>query len=58
MLDEMDYFRKDEITCPYCGWEDKDSWEITESGEVFCGECGKEFYVERIVYVKYTSKPL
>jgi len=58
MIDEMDYFRTNEITCPYCGWKDRDSWELTESGEVFCSSCDKEFHVEREVDVKYTSKPL
>jgi uncharacterized protein (DUF2225 family) len=58
MIDELDYFRESEITCPYCGWKDRDSWELTDSGEVICENCEKEFYVEREVDVKYTSKPL
>lgn len=58
MIDEMDYFRTNEITCPYCGWKDRDSWELTDSGEVICSKCEKEFHVEREVDVKYTSEPL
>ena len=44
-------------TCPWCGYEDKNSWEL-EDDEYECGSCGKPFVVVRDVYVSYcTFKP-
>jgi DNA-directed RNA polymerase subunit RPC12/RpoP len=57
-LDYLDTLREDKITCPYCGWKDSDSWEMTESGEVECGKCENEFYVEREIDVSYTSRKI
>ena len=57
MIDEYDYFKTDEIVCPYCGNIKSDSWEIIESGDVECDECEKHFYVEIEETRTYTSKP-
>lgn len=46
---------KDEITCPYCGWEDGDSWESLEDGEMECGECEKTFAYTSEREIHYTS---
>jgi DNA-directed RNA polymerase subunit RPC12/RpoP len=56
--EKIETFRTGQIVCPYCGHIDNDSWEYTESGEVFCGECHKEFYMERCVDIKYTTLKL
>lgn len=33
---------KSNIKCPYCDWEDNDSWEFREdSGTHTCGSCEK-----------------
>ena len=40
--------------CPYCGDEDRDSWELTE-GECECGNCGELFTMMRIVTVEYST---
>lgn len=47
-----------EITCPHCGYEWSDSWEITnDTGELECGQCGLFFEYYRDVEVTYcTSK--
>ncbi len=58
MIDELDYFREKEITCPYCGFKDINSWEFTEPGEVTCGACEKDFFVEVEIDVKYSSQPI
>jgi sarcosine oxidase delta subunit len=58
MIAELDYFREKEITCPHCGWKDRDSWEFEKSGEKECGNCERTFYVEREVDVTYTSVPI
>lgn len=49
------------ITCPHCGYEDEDSWEVdfgnSECAEVECANCEKEMSVTRIVDISYTTKP-
>jgi len=45
------------ITCPYCGNEVGDSWEMSDSGEEECGECGSKFDYEREVEITYSSYP-
>jgi transcription elongation factor Elf1 len=59
-LDEIDCDYTDNIICPYCGWEDVDSWE-NEPGEediglMSCGRCEKEFYAERYISTSYSTK--
>lgn len=47
-----------EITCPYCGYEESDSWESADSDdERLCDECGEVFEMQRNIEVTYcTSK--
>lgn len=53
-----DTFRQEEITCPYCGYVHKDSWDHRlDSGESDCEECNKPFFWERVVDVTYTTVP-
>ena len=56
---EIDTGYTDFITCPYCGYEDRDSWEVdfgnSECMEIECSNCGKEMGVTRNVSVSYTS---
>jgi hypothetical protein len=44
------------ITCPYCGHEDRDSWEHSEGGEMECGDCGRDFTFEVHTTVDYSTK--
>lgn len=45
------------ITCPWCGYENPDSWEFdADYGDCECPSCGKPFLFERIVEITYTSK--
>ena len=55
---DFEIYNKDEVTCPYCGKEQSDSWEYTDDGETDCGECGYEFSFTRDVVVTYASYPL
>lgn len=49
---------EDNIKCPYCDYEDKNSWEFTEDDGVWeCGHCGKEFKVSRNITITYNSYP-
>lgn len=54
---ETDY--KKNITCPYCGWEDKDSWESWlndgDQIEFICGACDHSFLVRCDIDITYTS---
>ena len=44
------------IKCPYCDWEDHDSWEFGEDeGMLTCGNCEKEFNVVRNIEVTYST---
>lgn len=46
----------EDAICPYCGYEDLDSWEYEEGyQEVNCPNCCREFELEVVVDVKYTS---
>jgi len=44
----------DEVTCPHCGYQCSDSWEMSE-GVHECGDCGREFEMERDVTVSYST---
>jgi DNA-directed RNA polymerase subunit RPC12/RpoP len=54
---DTDYQR--DITCPYCGWKDRDSWDYhmrdEDIIEVECGKCEKEFMASCHVTVDYSS---
>lgn len=48
-------------TCPYCGYKEKDAWEIDfgpggeGEAEIECGKCDKRYLSSCLVYVHYTS---
>ena len=44
----------DEVTCPHCGYKCSDSWEMSV-GVHECGDCGREFEMERDVSVSYST---
>jgi hypothetical protein len=49
-----------EIICPYCGREFTDSWESApdeDDNDVYCGSCGREFYVNKSIIISYSSIP-
>ena len=57
----MDYTQEYEITCPYCGNKNTDSWEVGKDvnegdlGEQECQSCGKIFTASRNMTITYTS---
>ena len=55
-FEEADAQYTREITCPWCGHEDSDSWEASDDGEQDCGMCHKPFTYERDVDVTYVSE--
>lgn len=52
----MEHRHKDNIRCPYCNWEDTDSWKFDSDGTNHtCGDCGKEFNVEVHTSITYST---
>lgn len=55
------YYGNDEAVCPYCDYEESDSWEIAQDSKdektlVECGSCDKQYLFERVVAVTYTTE--
>lgn len=54
--EEIDYEWTPEVVCPYCGYEQRDSWELTEdTGETYCDECERTFGYQRFTEYTYTT---
>jgi hypothetical protein len=48
-----------QIKCPYCGYENRDSWECADSNDEYeRGRCQGVFSYERVVTVEYNSYPV
>ena len=48
-MNEYQYKNQQEITCPFCGWKNRNSWltelDDDEEDEMDCGRCEKPFLV-------------
>lgn len=56
MADAINHCHTKNVVCPYCGYEDKDSWEYDGSwGGTACVHCGKKFNYERTTSVSFTT---
>ena len=53
---DIDHTHTSEITCPYCGDKQSDSWECEDSGELYCDMCGNDFSYDRDVSVTYSTE--
>jgi hypothetical protein len=64
MSEPFDTSFADAPTCPYCGYRERDAWEINfgcgmeGTAEVDCEMCERPYSVERTCTVFYTSTPL
>ena len=56
--EEVDETLESEFTCPYCGYVDRDSFELQESDEINCPRCDSEVSYEREVTVEYRVVPI
>lgn len=50
------------ITCPHCGYEDRDSWDYdfgsSDCLEVECGSCESHIMVTKHVSISYSARLL
>jgi DNA-directed RNA polymerase subunit M/transcription elongation factor TFIIS len=48
------------VTCPHCGYVNRDGWELFVLSEeeciAECDECGKEYRVRQDISVSYTTE--
>ena len=65
MFNEIEKLQESEITCPYCGWENTDSWESGldndgDGDEFECGndDCCKKFRATKNIIVSYNTHGL
>jgi len=59
IFNEEEYKIAQEITCPYCGEELSDSWEMSDSeDEVYCEGCKSTYAYERDYDITYKSVPV
>lgn len=48
IIDELDCCCTDNPVCPYCGYEEHESWEISDKETQYsCDECGKIYRIEQ-----------
>ncbi len=52
---DYEYSHNSFAKCPHCDYEDQDSWEIQDDGEVSCGHCGKDFWVSVNTEITYST---
>lgn len=58
----LDCMRNNNAVCPYCGYEQSDTWELFgDKGDAFicvlsCDKCGEEFEVTQNIDISYTTK--
>lgn len=53
-MEEFETSCTDQIICPWCGNNFRDSWEM-DDGEWDCDECGKKFRVDHDVSITYST---
>ena len=53
--DDIDCEYTSEITCPWCGYIQQDSWERIDEGNDICSCCGSIFSYERFVTIDYCT---
>jgi DNA-directed RNA polymerase subunit RPC12/RpoP len=56
--EEIDSEYEKEMICPYCGYENTDSFEFIDEGEGvrICGRCGRDFEFTVNVSITYSTK--
>lgn len=51
-----------EPVCPYCNHVYRDAWDLQldedETAEIECGKCERQFEIQKLVAITYSTKPL
>ena len=56
---EIDHEFADEVVCPYCGYQFRDSWEFAEyEDDIPCYECEKHFSIESHISRSFSTRKL
>jgi len=55
-MSKPEVYGEDEVTCPYCGYETTDSWELQDYGTSTCVDCDKKYSWQRDVLITYSSE--
>lgn len=56
-MSEFEHEDTEEIICPWCGYQFRESWEFTaEEDETDCYRCEKPFKYHRIIDVTYDTE--
>lgn len=55
-FDNEDTSLEEMVTCPICGFEDNDSWELSDNDDQYQCSCGAILEIERNVEVTYSAK--
>lgn len=59
MEDIIDHEFTNNAVCPYCGYVDKDSWELSDNDdETQCASCDKVYSYKRNVSITYSTKKM
>lgn len=52
----IDHEYTPDLVCPYCGYVNRDSWEIGhDEGETNCNRCEKLYEYERHITVRFST---
>ena len=55
--DDFDISCTDNFVFPYCGYEERDSWEYEEETDIVeCGSCGEKFEYTRTKIILYDTR--
>lgn len=55
---EIDHEFTDNIICPYCGYEERDSFEYSDNDETECPDCEQTFKSQRHVRITYSTSKI
>lgn len=56
-----DTYNRNDLVCPWCGYVDRDSWELDhekEDGETQCAACDKPILWSRHTSISYTGRAI
>jgi hypothetical protein len=54
---EIDCDYQDLAVCPWCGYQERDSWEL-DDGENYCNSCGQAFNLRIDTTTTYTTQKI